>query len=78
MVRNELIEEILSMPSADRQYVRDVVLASLANDLPSQLSAAERKKVMRRLAAYDKNPSTYLTWKQMKKQLGEQREGPKH
>jgi hypothetical protein len=75
MVRNELIEEILKLRSTDREYVRDVVLASLTDELPPQLSPADRKEVRRRIREYDKNPSSFLSWKQVKKRLAAQRPG---
>ncbi len=78
MVRNELIEEILQLRSADREYVRDVVLASLTDDLPPQLSAVDRKKVRARISAYEKDPASFLSWKQVKKRLAAQRVDRKH
>jgi putative addiction module component (TIGR02574 family) len=75
MVRNELIEEILRLDASDREYVRDVVMASLTEDLPPQLSPAEQQEVVRRVQAYDANPQSYLTWEHVKGQLAAQRAG---
>jgi putative addiction module component (TIGR02574 family) len=72
MVRNELIQEILQLDTLHREYIRDVILASLSDE-PSQLSPDEQAELQRRIEAYDKNPEGYLTWEQVKEKLAEQR-----
>jgi putative addiction module component (TIGR02574 family) len=75
MVRNDLIQEILKLDSTDREYVRDVVMASLSDELPAQLSPADQQEVLRRLEAYEKHPDTFQTWEQVQTQLAAQRAG---
>jgi len=75
MVRNELIEEILKLDTADREYIRDVVLASLTDDLPPQLSPEDQKEILRRIEEYDTDPSKFVSWEEVKAQLAQQRAG---
>ena len=75
MVRSELIQEILTLGTTDRELIRDVVLASLTDDLPPQLSPADQQEIMRRVEIYDKRRETFLSWDQVKAKLAEQRTG---
>jgi len=75
MVRNELVQQILALTTTDREYIRDVVLASLSDELPPQLSPADQKKLLRRIDSYHKNPASFLSWKKVKTQLAKQRAG---
>ena len=75
MVRNDLIQEILKLASSDREYIRDVVMASLSDDLPAQLSPDDQREVLRRLEAFDNHPETFLSWEQVQCRLAEQRTG---
>jgi hypothetical protein len=75
MVRNDLIREILGLDSTDREYIRDVVMASLSDDLPAQLSPDDQKVLLQRIDAFEKHPETFWTWEQVKAKLAEQRAG---
>jgi hypothetical protein len=73
MVRNELIEEIFRLDASDREYLRDVVIASLAENLSPQLSQVEHGEEMRRVEAYDANPQSFVSWDHLKGQIASQR-----
>jgi putative addiction module component (TIGR02574 family) len=73
MVRNELIQEILQLDSADREFIRDLVSASLTDDLPPQLSPDDQAEMLRRIEQYDKDPSKFESWEQVKERLAQQR-----
>ena len=75
MVRNELIQEILTLDTSERELIRDVVLASLSDDLPAQLSPNDQAEILRRMENFDKNPESFLSWEQVKAKLAEQRSG---
>jgi hypothetical protein len=75
MVRKDLIQEILELGSSDREYIRDVVMASLADDLPAQLSPNDQREVLRRLEVFEKHPESFVSWDQVKQRLAEQRAG---
>ena len=75
MVRNDLIQEILRLDSTDREYVRDVVMASLSDELPAQLSPEDQREILRRIEAYERHPETFQSWEQVQAQLAEHRAG---
>jgi hypothetical protein len=75
MVRNDLIQEILGLNSADRAYIRDVVMASLSDDLPAQLSPDDQKELLRRIDVFEKHPESFYSWEQVKTKLADQRAG---
>ena len=76
MDRDAIIREILSLSAEDRTHVADVISASLAADLPPQLSPNDLRGVLRRLEAFDAHPETFLSWEQVKSRLAEQRGAP--
>jgi putative addiction module component (TIGR02574 family) len=73
MVKNDLLQQILSLSARDRERIVDVVQASLAHDLPPQLSESEQKELLRRVSLYRKHPERLLTVKQVKARLAKQR-----
>ena len=77
MVKNELISEILKLDASDREYVLDVVTASLSDDLPPQLSPDDQKEILRRIEEFDRNPEAFIPWSEIKARLAAQRQGMK-
>jgi putative addiction module component (TIGR02574 family) len=74
MVRKELIEQILSLDTADREYVRDVLLASLTDESP-ELTSEDQQEILRRIDAYQKKPDSFVSWEHVKAQLAKERAG---
>ena len=75
MVRNELIQEILALETADLELIHDVVVARLSDDLPPKLSPEDQQEMLRRIEAYDKDPASFLSWDEVKAKLAAQRAG---
>ena len=73
MVKNELLQQILALPVEDREHIVDVVLASISEELPPQLSPADQAEILRRAEQFDKHPETFLSWDQVKEKLARQR-----
>jgi len=73
MVKNELLEQILALPSADREQLVDVVLASLSDELPPQLGPEDQKEMLRRAEAFERHPETFVSWEEVKELLAKQR-----
>ncbi len=45
----------------------DKVRASFSEDIPVQLTSAERKEMLRKAAAFRKNPKSFIPWEKAKK-----------
>ncbi|MGN6369574.1 MAG: addiction module protein [Phycisphaerae bacterium] len=73
MVKSDLVAEVLKLDPTEREYLRDVLNASLEKDVPCELTAEEQATILRRLEDYRKNPDSFLSWDQVKAQLAEQR-----
>jgi Putative addiction module component len=73
MDRNAIIQEILSLSSADRAFIADILSASLANEFPPQLSPSEQREMLRRVEMFEKHPETFESWQSLKSKLAERR-----
>ena len=73
MTKKELIQKVLALPPSDREEVVDEVLASLSDDLPSQLSPAEQQEMLRRVKEFETHPENFVSWEEVKAQLAAQR-----
>lgn len=73
MVSNELLQKILNLDEPDREYVRNLITASLSDGLPPQLSPDDIQMLMQRIEKYDQNPDALVPWQQVKARLAEQR-----
>ena len=71
MDRDAIIREVLSLPAADRQFVANVIAASLAGGSP--LTPADRNELLRRIKMYEEHPETFETWESVKAKLAERR-----
>jgi hypothetical protein len=52
-----------------------MIAASLANDLPTELSSCDPREVFRRLEEFDSHPENFQSWEQVKSRLAQQRVG---
>jgi putative addiction module component (TIGR02574 family) len=75
MVKEELLEQILALPPADRLYILHL-LESLGDDLPPQLNPDDQKEMLKRVDEARKHPERMLTWEQVKEKLAAQRRRP--
>ena len=73
MVKNELLEQILALKPADRETIFNAVEASFSKDLPPQLSAADRRRLLKQIEESKKHPERLLSWRQVKVMLAKQR-----
>ena len=77
MTMKDLISEVLKLNPDERRYVGDLALSSLGEGDRSWLTAAEQQHISERLQAYEKNPTSFLSWDDVKAQLAKQRANSK-
>lgn len=73
MVNNDLLQKILELDVDDREYVRDVIIASLSDGLPPQLGPDDIQMLLQRIKKYDEHPEELIPWEKVKALLAEQR-----
>lgn len=73
MDRDTIIREILSLPTAERAFIVDLISASFADGLPPQLNPADHREMLHRIEMYEKHPETFESWDSVKGKLAERR-----